>query len=373
MAIVDFLAPNFPENFVQKIIFKNWVKKTGDSITSGEILCHISNGHKIAPLKTLISGVLIEFFADDGSILTPKQLLARINTADSTSTEEIKGTVNSCHPAENQQQPPEVKTEPERPPIDYKAETATPTTPITDILTKKEDSENKILNTTDTSATQTIDQINLLSNKIDVLTDSIKASHQSRAAEQLEILQILENAATQKLDEINSSVKKICDRFYFLDDQLKIISSQFATTIAAIHTAQVKTLEEVSKISSANSAEENKFSAELAELRKMLAVLQKPHTAELAPPLLRHQQENNPEVTDMLSFLSWLGLQNSVTFSDLRNRLLPLDLLPNAVIDDINERALSLTGEPALEQDGDNVIVQSQVLVQVLGAWQGNR
>lgn len=372
MAIVDFLAPNFPENLVQKIIFKNWVKKTGDSITSGEILCHISNGQKTAPLKTSVSGVLIELLADDDSILTPKQLLARINTAAATRTEETKDTAAPCRPADNQPPTPEIKTELERPSIDCQAEAAKPVIPAPDVLTKEDDSKNTPPDTTDTFTARSAEKINLLSNKIETLANSIEASHRSRAAGQLEILQTLKNFAAQKTDEINSSVKEIRDRFDFLDDQLKTMSSQFATTIEAIHSAQVKTLEEISKISSANGAEEGRFSAELAELRKMLAALQKPHTAELAPQTLHPQQESNPEVTDMLSFLSWLGLQNSVPFSSLRNRLLPLDLLPNAVIDEINGRALSLTGEPALEQDGDNVIVQGQVLVRVMGAWQGN-
>jgi hypothetical protein len=74
-------------------------------------------------------------------------------------------------------------------------------------------------------------------------------------------------------------VKQICDRLNFLDDQFTTIASQFSAAIEAIHTAQVKTLEETAKFSLANSAEENQLSAELAELRNMLAALQKPHTA----------------------------------------------------------------------------------------------
>ena len=39
------------------------------------------------------------------------------------------------------------------------------------------------------------------------------------------------------------------------------------------------------------------------------------------------------------------------------------------VINDINERALGLTGEAALGEDGDSVIVRLEVLSQVIEAW----
>ncbi len=70
-----------------------------------------------------------------------------------------------------------------------------------------------------------------------------------------------------------------------------------------------------------------------------------------------------------LEFLYWLVEQQSIAYSDLRTRLLPLDLLPGAVINDINERALDLTGEPALEEDGDTMIVRQEVLLQVIDTW----
>jgi len=54
----------------------------------------------------------------------------------------------------------------------------------------------------------------------------------------------------------------------------------------------------------------------------------------------------------------------------LRLKLLPLDLMPSAVIDDINERAYDLAGEAALEEAGDAVAVQRGVLLQVLAVWE---
>jgi hypothetical protein len=55
--------------------------------------------------------------------------------------------------------------------------------------------------------------------------------------------------------------------------------------------------------------------------------------------------------------------------SEFRSMLLPLDLLPNAVIEDINEKAYDLAGEPALEEDGEQVIVFREVLAQVMESW----
>ncbi|MBS4099610.1 MAG: DUF1566 domain-containing protein [Sulfuricella sp.] len=79
-----------------------------------------------------------------------------------------------------------------------------------------------------------------------------------------------------------------------------------------------------------------------------------------------------PAVSETLKqVVAWLMTQETVALSDLRAHLLPLDLLPGAVIDDLNERALDIAGDPALEDDGDCVIVVREVLAQVVSAWQG--
>ncbi len=79
-----------------------------------------------------------------------------------------------------------------------------------------------------------------------------------------------------------------------------------------------------------------------------------------------------PAVSETLKqVVAWLMAQETVALSDLRAHLLPLDLLPSAVIDDLNERALDITGDPALEDDGDCIIVVREVLVQVVSTWQG--
>lgn len=79
----------------------------------------------------------------------------------------------------------------------------------------------------------------------------------------------------------------------------------------------------------------------------------------------------NTAITKTSNFLQialWIANKHSCALPELRNHLLPLDLLPNAVIDDINERALDLTGELALIEEGDTVIVQREVLLQVIAA-----
>ena len=72
----------------------------------------------------------------------------------------------------------------------------------------------------------------------------------------------------------------------------------------------------------------------------------------------------------LLEVLAWLCTQNSVPAAVLRQKLLPLGLMPSAVMDDVNERAFDEAGEPALEETADTVTVQRGVLLQVLAVWQ---
>lgn len=59
---------------------------------------------------------------------------------------------------------------------------------------------------------------------------------------------------------------------------------------------------------------------------------------------------------------AWVAEHDRIAFAELRAKLLPLDLLPDAAIDEMNERALDLIGELALEHDED-VINVSQVIL----------
>ena len=68
----------------------------------------------------------------------------------------------------------------------------------------------------------------------------------------------------------------------------------------------------------------------------------------------------------MAAVLTWLLNQQSVTVAELRLKLLPLDMLPSAFISEINEKALELTGELALEEVGSDVGISINVLNDVI-------
>lgn len=65
----------------------------------------------------------------------------------------------------------------------------------------------------------------------------------------------------------------------------------------------------------------------------------------------------------------WLSDKSSVTLAEMRNILLPLDLFPGAFIDDINERALEAVGEMALSEDGKNIGIDQEILLEVSVNW----
>lgn len=77
----------------------------------------------------------------------------------------------------------------------------------------------------------------------------------------------------------------------------------------------------------------------------------------------------SPSLT-LSELLKWLALQDRISVVELRARLLPLDLLPGAVINEINERALDLIGEFALEEVGNEIVVAKEILDEVLADWE---
>jgi hypothetical protein len=87
-----------------------------------------------------------------------------------------------------------------------------------------------------------------------------------------------------------------------------------------------------------------------------------------APPTAPPQPAAAPTQT-LPEVLAWLCTQNSVPLAVLRQKLLPLGLLPSAVLDEVNERSFDVAGEPALDEMADTVTVQRQVLLQVLAVW----
>lgn len=109
------------------------------------------------------------------------------------------------------------------------------------------------------------------------------------------------------------------------------------------------------------------FAAEIAELRGFLGVAGATHLS--APVATNSSVPAEPETLEQI--VAWLTTQETVALPELRTRLLPLDLLPGAVIDDLNERALELTGDLALEEDGEKFIIVREVLAQVVVACQG--
>lgn len=98
-----------------------------------------------------------------------------------------------------------------------------------------------------------------------------------------------------------------------------------------------------------------------SEINELISISTKHHIKTNGP---RISIGNAPPAA--LQAACWISAKEILTLDELRTYLLPLDLLPGAVIDDINERALSLTGEPALIEEGDTVIVQREVLLQVI-------
>ena len=83
-------------------------------------------------------------------------------------------------------------------------------------------------------------------------------------------------------------------------------------------------------------------------------------------------QENNESPDSKPSTLGeivvWLGEKDHVAMAELRKSLLPLDLLPAALIDELNERSLDLVGDIALEVIGDELIVSTEIYSRVMAS-----
>lgn len=62
----------------------------------------------------------------------------------------------------------------------------------------------------------------------------------------------------------------------------------------------------------------------------------------------------------------WLAENDRVSAADLRARLLPLDLLPAALVDELNERALALTGDMAIEEIGEEMLIDRAILSELI-------
>lgn len=101
------------------------------------------------------------------------------------------------------------------------------------------------------------------------------------------------------------------------------------------------------------------------------AVLRKLETLQVTPPaVIGKTSDKNLPVKTLTHALAWLVTQDRIAVSELRSLLLPLDLLPSAVIERINEKALDLTGDPALEESEDEIVVTRTVLKEVVAVWE---
>jgi hypothetical protein len=103
----------------------------------------------------------------------------------------------------------------------------------------------------------------------------------------------------------------------------------------------------------------------LAEVLRRLDAIQQglPMAGRYITPVQTGPVQTLPEVW------AWVAEHERISVAELRARLLPLDLLPGAAMDELNERALDLTGEIALAQVGDEVIVTSAIFDEVLANW----
>lgn len=92
-------------------------------------------------------------------------------------------------------------------------------------------------------------------------------------------------------------------------------------------------------------------------------------SASLGQVIAGTHEPNNARFGSVLEVAKWLSGLEKVTLAQLRTALLPLDLFPGALIDDINERALELADEIAFEESTSEIIVNKNVLLKVILAW----
>ena len=85
--------------------------------------------------------------------------------------------------------------------------------------------------------------------------------------------------------------------------------------------------------------------------------------------LVSNSGMNEPPFASLYEFISWLSTQSSLTWAEMRNILLPFDLFPSAVVNDINERALEITGEMAVDENSTEILINQSVLLQISSYW----
>lgn len=113
--------------------------------------------------------------------------------------------------------------------------------------------------------------------------------------------------------------------------------------------------------------------AELDAIKRELALLAQPAPRSGDTPASAAGEpmpSPAPPGHSLKAVVAWLAQHDRMTRPALRAQLLPLDLLPNSVMEEINEKALDLTGVLALEDVGDEIIVAQDILAEVLADWE---
>lgn len=102
----------------------------------------------------------------------------------------------------------------------------------------------------------------------------------------------------------------------------------------------------------------------MGDMRQTLNALQAVPMLSTVKVISRKPPENT-----LREVVAWLATQDRIAVSTLRIHLLPLDLLPTVMIDNLNEQALDLTGEMALEERADDILVKREILHEILANW----
>ena len=164
---------------------------------------------------------------------------------------------------------------------------------------------------------------------------------QSKPAQRLSFAFRCTNASSQTLELVQASVESLAVENENSNENSSGNSKSGETDAQAELTARMQLLEK--------------------SLQEALSRLSAP--APTAPAAPAAPTQTLPEV------LAWLCTQNHVPLAVLRQKLLPLGLMPSALINDVNERAFDVAGEAALNEAADTVTVQRGVLLQVLAVW----
>ena len=165
--------------------------------------------------------------------------------------------------------------------------------------------------------------------------------------------------------DIPAHAVEIFYRLDRLESRFEESINQIGAVLEKILVGQSTGLEAITHLHHHSTIDKGKFAASLAELRQTLhpSLLSSISTTTAVPQRTANSEPVSTKFDSMEALSAWLVEQDFIPLSELRTHL-----LPNAFIDEINERALDLTGEPALIEDSDNVAVQREILMQVIAA-----